>query len=609
MGALGQGKGSPEQGFPCTTPAGPSKNSNQEPANHGNMHGKTVLGLLVVGIMLAAVLPTMSVGADDDGGKGKDKKDKKDSGEQSPPLPPPIHDERSVSASVGVGNPVDTACGETYSCFAYLFTLPRPAAFGVRSSWSVPTNAVVFDIRQDGNLIHNQGPAVGTSSVVFQIELPEGSFELKARMTRMFSDRYVLDAKFAELLPQDDSGGAPPRTHEEAMTAVRALLADTPCEAPYSGTRTTENLLPLSVTGFDVGGPQELDVRGDLLLAARAGGFSTVDISDPLVPRILGHYGDAGGNLDVKFSPDGQTALVSSIPRIDLVDVRNPDTLDLVGRWQLTDAPQPPQSAPNENAHMIGTAHIAGQDWVFLATQSSTGIWILRLDGTPDARTLTFVTTTPLVNGALAPHDVFIQLDPLLDRWILYTANAFDGWTAFDVTDPTSPEFLTLVPNLDVSATHSVQATTIGNRRIVVTSTEGGMNALKVWDATSLLSPTPIGQWTYTVGPEIKHEQHNINIVEGRLYQAHYGFGLFVFDLSSLPTSTLEAFNLQPVAHYGVPLEAPVGFGATSRGFWDIVVDEGVIYAGSYGGVDGQGVHAIGYGCMPAGDPRFTSKG
>jgi hypothetical protein len=410
-----------------------------------------------------------------------------------------------------------------------------------------------------------------------------------------------------------DPGGseaAPGEGGAAAEADLGALLADLPCEAPYDDVGTTENLRQLSLTEFDgESGPQEIDVAGDLLLAARDMGFSTVDVSDPLLPVVLGHYGDAEGMLDVKFTPDNLTALVGSYDHIDLVDVRDPAEPRRVGRWSFDQVESPASGMNGQNAHMVFPARIAGEDWVFLAPQSSTGVWILRLQGTPDDRRLEFVTTTLPVQGGLSgPHDIFVQHDELLQRWVLYTADAFLGWTAFDVSDPANPELLVARPNADVSGTHSVQAGIVGGRRIVATTTEFGMNALKLWDATDLLSPVQVGYWTHELGPGVYDHQHNINIVEGRLYLAHYALGLYVFDLATLPASPAGALSIQPVAHYAKLQETSLGAGANG-GFWDLVLADGLLYAGVYSGGVQQGLHTIGYGCVPPGDPAYTSTG
>lgn len=401
-----------------------------------------------------------------------------------------------------------------------------------------------------------------------------------------------------------------PEGNSEALPSLAALVADVPCEAPFDDVGTTDNLRQLSLTEFDgESGPQEMDVAGDLLLAARDMGFSTVDISDPLLPVVLGHYGDAEGMLDVKFSPDNQTAIVGSYDNIDLVDVRDPREPRQVGRWTFDQVEAPPSGMSGQNAHMVFPVRIAGEDWVFLAPQSSTGVWILKLTGTPDARGLEFVTTTLPVQGGLSgPHDIFVHFDELLQAWVLYSADAFLGWTAFDVSDPANPEPLVAMPNADVSGTHSVQAGFVGGRRIVATSTEFGMNALKLWDATDLARPVQVGYWTHEVGPGVYDHQHNLNIVEGRLYMAHYALGLYVFDLAGLPTNPSGALSIQPIAHYAKLQETNLGAGANG-GFWDLVVADGLLYAGVYSGGVQQGLHVVGFGCITPGDPLQTSIG
>jgi hypothetical protein len=392
----------------------------------------------------------------------------------------------------------------------------------------------------------------------------------------------------------DDAAGD--RTGDADLPDLGALVADLPCEAPFDDVGTTGNLRQLSFTEFDgESGPQEIDVAGGLLLAARDMGFSTVDVSDPLLPVVLGHYGDAGGMLDVKFTPDNLTAIVSSYDNIDLVDVRDPAEPRQVGRWTFGQVESPPSGMGGQNAHMAFPARIAGEDWVFLAPQSSSG--------------LEFVTTTlPLQGGLSGPHDIFVQFDELLQSWVLYSADAFLGWTAFDVSDPANPELIVAVPNADVSGTHSVQAGIVGGRRIVATSTEFGMNALKFWDATDLAKPVQIGYWTHELGPGIYDHQHNLNIVEGRLYMAHYALGLYVFDLTALPASPAGALSIQPVAHYAKLQETSLGAGANG-GFWDLVVDHGLLYAGVYSGGVQQGLHVVAFGCITPGDPLQTSVG
>ncbi|HJQ93778.1 MAG TPA: hypothetical protein VJ874_05790, partial [Candidatus Thermoplasmatota archaeon] len=66
--------------------------------------------------------------------------------------------------------------------------------------------------------------------------------------------------------------------------------------------------------------------------------------------------------------------------------------------------------------------------------------------------------------------------------------------------------------------------------------------------------------------------------------------------------------SIQPVAHYAKLQETNLGAGANG-GFWDLVLSDGLLYAGVYSGGVQQGLHAIGYGCVPPGDPAYTSTG
>ncbi|HLE48388.1 MAG TPA: hypothetical protein VI818_08835 [Candidatus Thermoplasmatota archaeon] len=392
---------------------------------------------------------------------------------------------------------------------------------------------------------------------------------------------------------------------ESAVPPI-VLDAEVPCQAPYTATATTKNFHRLNHTGLQPGGPQEIDIRGDLLLAARAGGFTLFNISQPEAPLELAHYGDAGGMLDVKFTPDNATALVTTTRHIDVVDIRQPDNPVRVSRWAFTDVATPPSGMSGQNAHMVFTATIKGKDWAFLAPQSSTGVWILEIVGPPETRTLKFVgTTLPVQGGLSGPHDIYVTRDRELG-WLLYTADAFVGWTVFDVNDPTQPRFVGGQPNTDVSGTHTVQAAWINGKRIVATSTEFGMNALKVWDATRLAAPVLIGYWTRSMGPEQLAIMHNFQIVDGRIYMAYYSEGIFVFNITKLRFGE-SPFALAPEAHFASSGGTPA-FGSGGGGFWDVVLHHGRLYAGSYSGHE-VGLHVIRFGCIPAGDARFTSTG
>ncbi len=417
--------------------------------------------------------------------------------------------------------------------------------------------------------------------------------------------------------PADDgpASGSPadgaPAT--DPWPAVRAAMSGVSCEA-ISGSDTSSNLVQLANVSYgeEAGIHGEVDVRGDLLLHARyqQGGFEMVDVRDPLHPVDLGAFDynaeDNGDGLDVKFTPDNATALVGLGTGILMVDVRDPATAHIVGQWNFTDAAIATDPAPrvSENAHMIYAARIAGKDWVFLAPNTSTGVWVLELQGTPDARRLEYVTQTlPVQGGPLGPHDMWVGQDTQDGNWYLYSADGFHGWSAFNVNDPANPELAGGIANPAEGAyTHSIQAAWVNGRRLVATIGEIGANALKVYDATTLNAPVLLGVWQADPGAGSPAPEHNFNMVAGRLFLSYYSYGMYVIDLNQLSgLPAVGTAELAPVAHWGNNGET----GGGAADIWDTVIKDGVIYLGDIEG----GLVVVGFGCHDVPDPALTSKG
>lgn len=408
-----------------------------------------------------------------------------------------------------------------------------------------------------------------------------------------------------------------PALATDPYPAVRAALAGIPCDAPVNSGQSA-NLVQLANVSYDLettGIHGEVDIRNGLALHARydQGGFELVDVRDPLNPVALGVYDynaeDPGDALDVKFSPDNATALVGLGSGILMVDVRDPYNPVAAGQWSFTDAGVTTDPAPrvSQNAHMLAARRIAGEDWVFLAPNSNTGIWVLKLEGAPDARTLTYVTQTlPVEGGPLGPHDLFIDQDEVDGHWYLYSADGFHGWTVFNVDDPTNPMPAGGLANPAEGAyTHSIQAQWINGRRLVATIGEVGVNVFKIYDATNLLAPLLLTAYQASPGPGSTAPEHNFNVVGGKLYLSYYTLGMYVFDLTQLSGIPLvDSATFQPVAHYGNnPESAP---GPTDfSGIWDTVLVDGVIYLSNIEG----GLVVVGYGCNTPGDVALTSEG
>lgn len=374
----------------------------------------------------------------------------------------------------------------------------------------------------------------------------------------------------------------------DPMAKVRDLMAGVPCQASVSPSGTSANLKPLSTTVAGRAGHQSLDFRNNLVLANKGGGFAIYDVSDPRSPQVLGDF--ERGGADIKFSPDNLTALVGG-GGITMVDIRNPADPVEVGRW-------------SGGQHMHFAAMINGKQYVFVVDGfSSQGVKILRLDGPPDKRTLTPVAQSlPIEGGPLGPHDVYVTYEHDLKKWVLYAADGFHGWLAHDVSNPERPLPLGGFLNPEPEYVHSIQSAMVGNRRLVATIGEVGVNMLKVYDATILQAPVLLAAWQVTPGGA--DPQHDFNIVDGQLYLGHYTHGVYVFNLTKLGLPGQAATQLTPAAHWA--RASPGGAGALGfSGVWEAAVHNGVMYV-----ADMQtGLHAVGYGCLRPGDRTLSSTG
>ncbi len=413
--------------------------------------------------------------------------------------------------------------------------------------------------------------------------------------------------------PGTDDSTTPPGSTALAnpWPAVQAAMAGVPCAADASGAGNSANLKLLSAIAMPAandGVHAELDIRGNLAIHARysSSGFEIFDIADPLAPKHLGNWthDPDDGALDVKFSPDNNTVLVGVGNAIHLVDVRDPLRPVQVGDWLASEATPigGAAAATMYNSHMLYTKRIADTDWVFLAPNSNSGIWILKIEGGPDAPKLTYVTqTTPVGGGPLGPHDLYVQKDTLDGHWYLYSSDGFHGWTVFNIDNPAAPVPAGgFVNPLEGGYTHTVQAATINGKRIVATIAEIGANFLRVYDATVMTAPVLLGVWQADTQGAPTAAQHNFNIAGGNLFLAYYGYGMYVFNLTaftsgvSLPAAGTA--SLQAAAHWGVE-----GGGA----LWDALVKDGVVYVSHIEG----GLVVLGYGCNKAPDLMMTSDG
>jgi hypothetical protein len=376
------------------------------------------------------------------------------------------------------------------------------------------------------------------------------------------------------------------------------------------GDRTTANLKELGLVAFDPSHHEHIDVRGDLMIVTRdqLGGLEVVDVSDPAKPRWIASFEEMEPpSLELKWMPDGKGAVVGNMDSVVVVDLSDPANPRLASTWKY------PTPGMNANVHTLATKRIAEEDWLFIATNDDKGVHVLRFEGAPANRTVEYVTSFapfPLTGGPLGPHDMSVIDDEITGKPILYVANGFEGWLAADVSDPARPKALGGLVNADPGQgyTHTVRAQKIGERRIVVTDAEVGVNAVKVFDATDLSRPLLLAEWRAdATRPNLP--EHLIQLLDGRLYLAHFEKGLYVFDLRPLgSTPLLETTKLAPVARYVPPdprethsqEEQLLGF----QNVWDVSVNRGVIFANDVA----RGVVSLGYGCLAPGDAKATAS-
>jgi hypothetical protein len=397
-----------------------------------------------------------------------------------------------------------------------------------------------------------------------------------------------------------------------SFLAVREAMAAVPCIDEASRTETTKNVLELNLDPVDqMAGPHahaELDIHENMLLDTihDAKGFVLVDISDPLDMKELGFLKDpriqlptrgSETTLDAKFSTNGENVYLAYSDAVAVADITDPTAPKLVETEMNP-------SGYTAQAHMIYPAKIGDAEYVFVFPSVS-GIHAVvhKLAGSGPTAKLEYLTTytyvSPMAPTAepTAPHDGYVTWDPVVNHNLLYTANSFYGVQIMNVDDPAKPQTVATIPaNPSGSPVgnaptfyHTVQVGWIDGKRIIVTSAEVGYNTMKIFDATNFQSIKYLGEWVFDeTNPT--NMQHNLQIVNGTLFEAHYGQGLFGFDLASYVAK--PSGEIPIIFHYQPP-----------GSIWDVVLRKGLAY------VSGPGVGVVGYGCFTPGDASLTSTG
>jgi hypothetical protein len=217
----------------------------------------------------------------------------------------------------------------------------------------------------------------------------------------------------------------------------------------------------------------------------------------------------------------------------------------------------------------------------------------------------------PEKSGSDFAHDITVVDDG--DQVLLLGAY-YDHATIADLSDPAQPRPLgafSLTGNgIEGSDVHTVMMQRVGDRRILVTSPElGGGGEMLTLDATDPGHITLIGRWGLPGWDErsgAEWSPHNVNLLDGKAYLAHYHGGAWVLDISS------EATLAEPaVLGYFAPADAAERpaknflYGGQAPSTWEVIPAKGRIFVADMG----TGLYVLKPG-WPIGDlPPYGDRG
>lgn len=378
---------------------------------------------------------------------------------------------------------------------------------------------------------------------------------------------------------------------------------------------------PLDIDGAVPRTFGEIDIVGDIAVVGvlqPTGGFVSVDISDPAAPKPLAFY-EAGATYagDVKLSPDGKYAFVganglfaqdqvvtdpllaptaSRSAGVQVVDMSDPAAPALLSFYPL----------PNSGVHMLDVHMIGGDTYVFsvygglrppvalpvdaplpLAVPGfGSSIDIARLetgiDGTP--------RLLPAGKYASQAHDITVYDDAELGATMLCACGT-RGMSIVDVNDPTMPVELGLWEDHDGLYVHTAMPAVVDGRRIVVaipeTFSAQMQQPLWIVDASDPAAMTTLGTWRLP-GPELAYDSgyrfstHNINILDNKVYLAHFHAGLWVLDISTPEKLAAPETVGYHLAGYEGELGESLGIPAVPL-VWEAIPAKGYVFVADIG--------------------------
>lgn len=146
-------------------------------------------------------------------------------------------------------------------------------------------------------------------------------------------------------------------------------------------------------------------------------------------------------------------------------------------------------------------------------------------------------------------HDCFIKNDTI------YGASVYDGYLV--MLDARNKDSIRFIREFTYPGAVTHNAWTSDDRRILVTTDEGGSNHAKIWDISNLTSQVQLADLMPYDGASMVH---NAYIRGDSLYLAHYRAGVIVYNIQN-PSSPVE------VGHYDT---YPGANGTSYQGCWNV---------------------------------------
>lgn len=438
----------------------------------------------------------------------------------------------------------------------------------------------------------------------------------------------LLGAVTAGCIQSGDDTGTPGEDAQQVLAPLEDVLA-----ALQAGNKSA-NLELIDAWGDSNNG--EVDPWGDYLaVMKRDARVVVLDVADPEDIHQLGEISLPGVH-DVKWSDDGAYIFVgfdgglghepvgpTREAGVYILDASDKNDLELVHFEEV---------GPRRGPHMVYYHQTEdGRELVFSAAgeivihefnrDSETMTELARYMPDP----VTGYNRDPMVIDVLYgvqmwAHDMFVMYDSVDDASLMYVANWDAGLWVVDVSEPENPVELggwNDFPDGHTGNLHTVATEWIGDTRITVGSPEVGFavvggvpyvlgeepTGMYVWDTTDLSDIRLLSWWENPINPYAQRgadepfatlgeeltSSHNLQIENGRVYMAHYEYGVWVIDVST-PENQTEPKTLGYFMEDGMNT-------------WDVVLNNGVMYLG-----DAQQVYALNFLWDAMGEEGVTSR-